>query len=173
MSDSNSLLCDRQCDPDCCVVCGSCAIVQATLARSPVAMPLRLVCCVMLCWGVLQLLRDRADDTAFQTEWMEVKALAKKRAAAKIESLTGTKVNPNALFDVQVRLPGHVSQALIASWFQVPSACAVTAAATVFVTAGWLLSLAPSAPTTRVCPAVSCVCCLPLVCLLLPSCCCR
>lgn len=116
----------------------------------------------MLCWGVLQLLRDHADDAAFQTEWMEVKALAKKRAAAKIESLTGTKVNPNALFDVQVRLPGHVSQGSDRQLVpQVLSACGVTVAATVFVTAGWLLSLAQSTPSTHVHPTVSlCVCCV-------------
>lgn len=50
----------------------------------------------------LQLLRDHADDPQFQEEWRAVKATAKKKAAAKIESLTGIKVNPNALFDVQV-----------------------------------------------------------------------
>jgi starch phosphorylase len=32
-----------------------------------------------------------------------VKSLAKQKAAARIESLTGVKVNPNALFDVQVK----------------------------------------------------------------------
>jgi starch phosphorylase len=50
----------------------------------------------------LQRLRDSAGDAALQEEWFSVKAQAKKRAAAKIESLTGIKVNPNALFDVQV-----------------------------------------------------------------------
>lgn len=52
--------------------------------------------------SVLQRLRDSADDAALHEEWFSVKAQAKKRAAAKIESLTGIKVNPNALFDVQV-----------------------------------------------------------------------
>jgi hypothetical protein len=51
---------------------------------------------------LLQRLRDSADSPALHEEWFSVKAQAKKRAAAKIESLTGIKVNPNALFDVQV-----------------------------------------------------------------------
>jgi starch phosphorylase len=49
-----------------------------------------------------QKLRDHADESQLQEEWREVKALAKKKAAARIESLTGVKINPNALFDVQV-----------------------------------------------------------------------
>lgn len=50
----------------------------------------------------MQKLRDSADDPKLQEEWREVKAIAKKKAAARIESLTGVKVNPSALFDVQV-----------------------------------------------------------------------
>lgn len=51
----------------------------------------------------VQLLRDHADDPQFQEQWREVKAVAKKKCAARIESLTGVKVKPDALFDVQVR----------------------------------------------------------------------
>lgn len=59
--------------------------------------------CHAVCVHV-QNLRDHADEPGLQEEWREVKAIAKKKAAARIESLTGVKVNPNALFDVQV---GH------------------------------------------------------------------
>ena len=52
----------------------------------------------------VQRLRDYADDPQLQEQWREVKAIAKKKAAARIETLTGVKVNPEALFDVQV---GH------------------------------------------------------------------
>jgi hypothetical protein len=50
----------------------------------------------------VQLLRDHADDPELQKEWRNVKAIAKKRAAAKMETLTGIKINAEALFDVQV-----------------------------------------------------------------------
>lgn len=78
-------------------------------------------CCADLGCGLLcsflpplyiQLLRDHADDPGMQEEWQAVKAAAKKRAAAKIESLTGIKVNPNALFDVQVRAAAYSTQQL-------------------------------------------------------------
>lgn len=50
----------------------------------------------------MQGLRVHADDPQLQAKWRAVKAQAKERAAAKIQQLTGVKVNPNALFDIQV-----------------------------------------------------------------------
>lgn len=55
----------------------------------------------------LEGLRAHADDKEFHKAWRAVKNAAKERAAAKIEALTGVKVSPTALFDVQVRL-NHV-----------------------------------------------------------------
>ena len=52
---------------------------------------------------LLQGLRKHADDEAFQAKWAEIKLSNKRRLAAKIEELTGVKVNPEALFDVQVK----------------------------------------------------------------------
>jgi hypothetical protein len=48
-------------------------------------------------------LRQYATDPALQQAWRTVKQQAKQRAAAKIHALTGVKVSPNALFDIQVR----------------------------------------------------------------------
>ena len=43
------------------------------------------------------------DQTSKPTaRWREVKHQAKERAAAKILALTGVKVNPDSLFDIQV-----------------------------------------------------------------------
>lgn len=50
-------------------------------------------------------LRESAGDAAFQKEWAAVKRVAKVKAAAFIEQRSGVKVNPDAMFDVQVRLP--------------------------------------------------------------------
>jgi glucan phosphorylase len=55
---------------------------------------------------LLQGLREHADDPALQQAWRTVKQQAKQRAAAKIQALTGVKVSPNALFDIQVRQSG-------------------------------------------------------------------
>lgn len=92
------------------------------------------------CLSVLQLLREHADDSGFQEDWMSVKAQAKKKAAARIESLTGIKVNPNALFDVQVRTGPCCGQHSYAS------GCSCILA---FVSPG------------RVCAVLQCVCSLP------------
>ncbi|GAX74311.1 hypothetical protein CEUSTIGMA_g1760.t1 [Chlamydomonas eustigma] len=51
----------------------------------------------------LSALRAHADDKAFQAQWQEVKMVAKKKAAALIERLTGVHVSPNAMFDIQVK----------------------------------------------------------------------
>eukprot|EP00878_Enallax_costatus_P000865 GHUV01000991.1.p1 GENE.GHUV01000991.1~~GHUV01000991.1.p1 ORF type:complete len:874 (+),score=316.12 GHUV01000991.1:204-2825(+) len=48
-------------------------------------------------------LRPHADDPQLQAKWRAVKQQAKQRAAAKIQQLTGVKLNPNALFDIQVK----------------------------------------------------------------------
>jgi starch phosphorylase len=44
-----------------------------------------------------------ANDSAFQLEWQEVKAANKRVLASLIEERTGTVVNPESLFDVQVK----------------------------------------------------------------------
>eukprot|EP00879_Flechtneria_rotunda_P002992 GHRR01003210.1.p1 GENE.GHRR01003210.1~~GHRR01003210.1.p1 ORF type:complete len:957 (+),score=328.75 GHRR01003210.1:132-3002(+) len=51
----------------------------------------------------LEGLRNHANDPKLQAAWRAVKAQAKQRAAAKIHDLTGVKVNPSAVFDVQVK----------------------------------------------------------------------
>ena len=51
----------------------------------------------------LQGLRQHADDPAFQQKWRDVKLAAKEKAAKKIEALTGVKVNPNAMLDIQIK----------------------------------------------------------------------
>jgi starch phosphorylase len=58
----------------------------------------------------MQGLREHADDPALQQAWRTVKQQAKQRAAAKIAALTGVKVSPNALFDIQVRLLGSLGR---------------------------------------------------------------
>lgn len=50
----------------------------------------------------MQGLRDYADDKDFQKKWQHVKGLAKEKAVAKIKSLTGVEVRPDAIMDVQV-----------------------------------------------------------------------
>ena len=44
-----------------------------------------------------------ADDAAFQAEWRAVKTANKVRLAARIEAATGADVEPDTLFDVQVK----------------------------------------------------------------------
>jgi starch phosphorylase len=51
----------------------------------------------------LQLLKDRKSDPAFRDEFMSVKRANKVRLAAHIERSTSVQVNPNSLFDVQVK----------------------------------------------------------------------
>jgi hypothetical protein len=67
----------------------------------------------VLCY--MQGLRQHADDPALQQAWRTVKQQAKQRAAAKIQALTGVKVNPNALFDIQVGNPFLFCFALLTS----------------------------------------------------------
>lgn len=51
---------------------------------------------------LLQGLRQHAEDPEFQQKWQEVKLIAKTKAVAKISALTGIKLSPDALLDVQV-----------------------------------------------------------------------
>ena len=51
----------------------------------------------------LRKLEAFADDEEFQKQWREVKLANKQRLAALIAERTGTKVEPESLFDVQVK----------------------------------------------------------------------
>ncbi len=51
----------------------------------------------------LRKLEPHADDPEFRREWREVKLSNKRRLAALIAERTGIKVNPESLFDVQVK----------------------------------------------------------------------
>jgi glycogen phosphorylase len=51
----------------------------------------------------LQGLEKFADDPDFQKQWMEVKLDMKKDLAVKIKNRTGIQVNPESLFDIQVK----------------------------------------------------------------------
>ncbi|MDD5141287.1 MAG: glycogen/starch/alpha-glucan phosphorylase [Verrucomicrobiales bacterium] len=51
----------------------------------------------------LRKLEPLADDAAFQKEWRAVKLTAKRDLTALIEQRTGVKVNPESLFDIQVK----------------------------------------------------------------------
>jgi len=53
--------------------------------------------------NMLESLRERADDPAFQAQWQEVKAAAKQTAMSHISALTGVQLPANALLDVQVK----------------------------------------------------------------------
>jgi len=53
--------------------------------------------------GMLEKLKPLAEDSAFQNEWREVKQANKVRLAVNIESKTGIVVDPDMLFDVQVK----------------------------------------------------------------------
>ncbi len=59
------------------------------------------------CWpknlDYLRELEKYADDSAFQTKFMKVKLDNKKRLAEIIKSKCGIEVNPEALFDVQIK----------------------------------------------------------------------
>jgi starch phosphorylase len=51
----------------------------------------------------LKTLESYLDDKAFRQTWRDIKLENKQRLAALIERETGVKVNPSALFDVQVK----------------------------------------------------------------------
>lgn len=44
-----------------------------------------------------------ADDADFRKAFAQVKLVNKQRLAAKVEKVTGVKLNPNSLFDVQIK----------------------------------------------------------------------
>ncbi len=52
---------------------------------------------------LLRKLEPLADDAAFQQQWRDVKLGAKRSLAALIKQRTGIEVNPESLFDVQVK----------------------------------------------------------------------
>ncbi|KAL5342388.1 glycosyl transferase [Aspergillus crustosus] len=52
---------------------------------------------------LLDQLEGYADDKAFQKEWVEIKTSNKLRLARHIMKTTGYSVNPDSLFDVQVK----------------------------------------------------------------------
>lgn len=52
---------------------------------------------------LLRRLEPFADDPAFRKEWRDVKLSAKRNLAALIERRTGIVVNPESLFDVQIK----------------------------------------------------------------------
>jgi starch phosphorylase len=51
----------------------------------------------------LRQLEAYADDAAFQQEWRAVKLVNKRRLADNIKELTGIPVDPESLFDIQVK----------------------------------------------------------------------
>lgn len=51
----------------------------------------------------LEKLTPLKDDRAFQQRWREIKQANKVRLAGVIEEIAGVRVNPNSLFDVQVK----------------------------------------------------------------------
>lgn len=53
--------------------------------------------------GLLKKLTPLAEDADFRRAFREVKLQNKKRLAGKIEKLTGIKLNPDSLFDVQIK----------------------------------------------------------------------
>jgi hypothetical protein len=50
----------------------------------------------------MQGLRAHADDPAFQARWAEVKGVAKAKAMARIQELTGEALPAHAMLDIQV-----------------------------------------------------------------------
>ena len=50
----------------------------------------------------MQGLRAHADDPAFQARWAEVKGIAKAKAMARIQELTGEALPAHAMLDIQV-----------------------------------------------------------------------
>ena len=53
--------------------------------------------------GRLRRLEPLSDDAEFRRQWREVKLAAKRALAGLIEGRTGVRVDPGALFDVQVK----------------------------------------------------------------------
>jgi starch phosphorylase len=51
----------------------------------------------------LRVLEERADDPGLQQDWRAVKRAAKGRLAGLIRDCTGTAVDPESLFDIQVK----------------------------------------------------------------------
>ncbi len=51
----------------------------------------------------LQAITPLAEDKAFRKAFREVKLANKVRLANRIEDVTGVKLNPNSLFDVQIK----------------------------------------------------------------------
>jgi starch phosphorylase len=51
----------------------------------------------------LERLEDHLEDAEFRRRWREVKLLNKQRLAKMVQSDTGVRCNPEALFDVQVK----------------------------------------------------------------------
>ncbi|MBE9075797.1 glycogen/starch/alpha-glucan phosphorylase [Romeria aff. gracilis LEGE 07310] len=51
----------------------------------------------------LSKLEAYVDDPAFRNEWREIKQANKRFLTARIERLTGIKVNPDSMFDVQIK----------------------------------------------------------------------
>ncbi len=52
---------------------------------------------------LLRSLEPLADDASFQQQWRDVKLAAKRKMTALIQERTGIAVNPESLFDVQVK----------------------------------------------------------------------
>jgi len=53
--------------------------------------------------ALLEELEDFINDKEFRKSWVEIKLMNKTRLAKHIKEATGYQVNPNALFDVQVK----------------------------------------------------------------------
>ena len=53
--------------------------------------------------GELRQLEALADDAAFRSKWREIKHANKREFAAFVKERTGTAIDPNSLFDVQVK----------------------------------------------------------------------
>lgn len=58
---------------------------------------------------LLNKIEDYVDDKDFRKEWVEIKYANKVRLAQHIKASTGVTVNPNALFDIQVKRIHEVS----------------------------------------------------------------
>jgi len=52
---------------------------------------------------LLRKLEILADDGNFQKQWLEIKLISKRNLTGLIEQLTGIKVNPESLFDIQAK----------------------------------------------------------------------
>ena len=54
-------------------------------------------------WNNLRDLKDHISDKSFPSKWRKVKLENKLRLATEIESRTGIEIDPDMLFDVQVK----------------------------------------------------------------------